>query len=255
VIHWFLDADSVAGHSVEAIQDALDEACISYTLAQLIDEKITPAPDRTTIMPYGNVRFIRAAAKYNWDPGVFSGRDELSFSVLEWNLRLGERMLNHRGRCVTIGEMVQMWEQMFVRPTPSDKRFGAFVCEWSMFEIWRRRVLQDGVLGDDTPIMVAPAKDIDQEIRFFVVDGRIVTGSIYRNNGMGVYIPFFGSPFFDDKVLGFAQECIDVWGPDHAYVMDVCRLRNGELYIVEFNCYNSSGLYESDSMAYVRSVR
>ena len=95
-------------------------------------------------------------------------------------------------------------------------------------------------MSPETPIVVAKPKEIEQEWRWFIVDGKIVDGSTYRLNGQLVK-KHEDNPL----VIKSAQQLALSWLPDDCCVMDVARV-DGQLKVVEFNCINASGFYDHD---------
>lgn len=86
------------------------------------------------------------------------------------------------------------------------------------------------------------------EWRYFVVGGRIVTGSSYR---------FKGQPDqkreLDADVLAEAQALADLWLPHRCCCMDVALCEN-QPRVVEFNCLNATGFYDHDIETFARAV-
>ena len=108
---------------------------------------------------------------------------------------------------------------------------------------------RDGyLLDEDTPVLASRAINIQQEYRIWIVEGRVVTGSLYkldrqvRHNAM-----------VDEDVLRYAQERASAWGPADAYVLDVARTPTG-LYIIEAGNINSAGFYEADMAKLVAAL-
>jgi len=105
--------------------------------------------------------------------------------------------------------------------------------------------------ADDELIRVSPCKNILQEVRFYVVYGRIVSGSIYKNKGIGEHLNVdinHGSWAACQNIL---SEC---GGIDDAFVMDM-GLVDSAWKIVELNNVNSSSLYAIDTDAVVNAFK
>ena len=79
----------------------------------------------------------------------------------------------------------------FIRPTEDRKIFAGQIVTKGEFDVWVTNTLnahKDGytTLTPDTEVIVSEVKNIHSEWRFFVVDGKIVTGSLIK--GMVYYI-------------------------------------------------------------------
>ena len=87
-------------------------------------------------------------------------------------------------------------------------------------------------------LLVAPVKDIHSEYRFFVVNGEVLAHSLYKKEEIVTYKG--ETPF---EVLQKAHEYSKMYQPDRVFVMDLALLKNGNIEIVEYNCFNGSGVY------------
>jgi hypothetical protein len=89
---------------------------------------------------------------------------------------------------------------------------------------------------------------LEKEWRVFVVDGKVVSGSHYRS-----YLRLDQKPDLPTKVIEFVEDACKVWVPAKVFVMDVGESYKN-LFIIECNCFNSSGFYKSDIEKIVISV-
>ena len=97
----------------------------------------------------------------------------------------------------------------------------------------------------DTTVMVAGVKDVSKmvEIRTFVINGDVVAGSFYGlNSNRGTEEMFTKAIEWE---VCYLQKCNRL--PAQSFVLDMCyNLDTEEIRIVEFNCINCSGVYDSD---------
>jgi hypothetical protein len=98
-------------------------------------------------------------------------------------------------------------------------------------------------------VIVSPVKAIYREYRLFVVNRKVVTGSVYRVGGRAEI-----SADVEEYVLEYARKVIDRWIPAESCVIDIGLTEHG-LQIIEFNNINSSGFYASDVAKYVDSIQ
>jgi hypothetical protein len=153
---------------------------------------------------------------------------------------------------------VQETPEFFIKPTTQTKAFTGTVCTWPQYTKWRERILQgdsSGYFGltPATEVLYGPVHQIDREYRFFVVDGKVTTGSLYREDGVYRVIPFFNSPWYRDDVERFVQDRCAEWQPNRTFCLDTAVVQ-GYNKILEINCINSSGLYECDAVAIVAAL-
>ena len=114
-----------------------------------------------------------------------------------------------------------------------------------MFEYWQKKVcvLKEDFgtsLRKDTLLQLSTSKRILCEARVWVLDGQIVTHSLYKRGNKVMY-----AQEVDPHLLAFAQQAIEDWQPHRAFVIDVCDTDDGPR-IVEINTLNAAGFYAGD---------
>jgi len=198
---------------------------------------------------YGSTGFTTLA--YNsgcWNPGVFYSPTEFRYSrYLE---KYGNKLLNSNPIFLTPREICSFNNKgsVFVRPNNDLKGIAGKVWDWDMLKQWCRRLInnEDIVFDTDQELVLSRPISIDKEWRVFIVDGSIVSGSLYRKNGISA------SGSIPSSVREFVLSAID-WTPSSVFVLDIA-LASGSLRIVEANSFNSSGFYSSDIGAIVKAV-
>jgi hypothetical protein len=100
-------------------------------------------------------------------------------------------------------------------------------------------------------VWVSSPKNIKQEIRFFILHGNLITGSVYKNNGIGHHISIdYNHPSWN-VCQDFMKDVPKEY--KNSFALDL-GLVDGEWKIVEMNNLNSSGLYKCDTDALVRAL-
>lgn len=200
-------------------------------------------------IPYGSTLLSTLAADLGW-VGCHLNLEKFNYEAFAQNRN---DMLNAE-QIVTIAEAIEILDkcpadqQWFVRPSLDLKQFSGQCINAEECHEWFIDATECDSSGTyrleyDTKVVLARPKDIQAEWRYFVVDGRIVSGSMYRLRGQLVKLAEH-----DVDVLKEAQLFADQWLPDKCCVMDLA-LVDGELKVVEFNCINSSGFYNHDVKA------
>ena len=250
---WALQSNLVRESQVRPFAEALRSQGVPF-----VDVAIVPFSDGfvnepelpdTNVIPYGSTTLMRIALQRGWT-GLFYNDQ---FQVPVWSIHRSD-MLNedagfctakeakHRFQCASPGH----W---FVRPTEDFKAFSGTV--GTAQELAK---LMEGGEGStfnftpDTMVAISEAKDIQCEWRYFIVDGEVITGSLYRGAGES-YIKRED----DDNELRVAQVMADIWLPHPTCVMDVALTEEGRR-VIEFNCLNASGIYDHDVPALVASI-
>lgn len=97
--------------------------------------------------------------------------------------------------------------------------------------------------------LLSEVKEIYKEYRFFVVNKKVITGSQYKNGDKVehcAYIPTY--------MTTIAQEYAQLYQPHEIFTMDLADTPEG-VKIVEYNCWNGSGLYHCDKVALFTTVQ
>jgi len=117
------------------------------------------------------------------------------------------------------------------------------VCRLDINEIPR------GALRHDTELMLSKPVKILKEWRLWIVEGKVVTFSLYKEGARVDY-----RPEIDADALEFGQFLADAHPTySHAYVMDLCRTPDG-LRMIETNSLNAAGLYAADLQKLVEAI-
>lgn len=204
------------------------------------------------VIPYGSTKLTRLAQTRGW-LGAFMNDN---FDVRQW-AQCRDDMLNDPliatfglASRFDISELpnTSLQDEVFIRPCADLKAFNGTVMKWFDIINWSESIeFGNFQLNSDTPIAISPLQNIQAEWRYFIVDGQIVCGSMYKCNGMLTAEPA------GDSEIEEAQKFADKWLPDPVCVMDLA-LVNDKLYVLEFNSFNSSGFYGHDVRAIVSSV-
>lgn len=192
---------------------------------------------------HGRATLIRCALNEpRWAHGVFFS--EQLFTHDAYVAGYGQDMLNASARTTTIDALTAVGfdphARVFIRPHDDSKRFTGHVTTIAQFLV---------AIGVDSGassvrVVVTEAREIDAEWRLFIVEGRVVSGSMYRPTAERALPP---------ELIHFAELAAHRWSPAPVFVMDVARV-DRTWKIVECNCFNGSRFYDSDVVAIVAAV-
>jgi hypothetical protein len=245
-MHWVLQNNLYNEASYVSLIETLDRAELPYSIHKIIPfiGEIEPDIDinNVPVICMGAYSMRHVAKRKGWYPGVFD-LEPFSFDIqlAHWE----DNMLNADSKVTKFKDVDFYADEMFMRPIHDSKVFAGKVFTQDEFDLWRRNVV---VLGDDygdslnadTLVQTCSIKEIYKEFRCFVVKGKIVTASLYKEGDRVRY-----SSVVDEAALSYAQEMVDMWQPHEAFVIDVCATSDG-YKIVEINTLNSSGMYAID---------
>lgn len=105
--------------------------------------------------------------------------------------------------------------------------------EWDELIQHSLRNYKSEIFNEETLVQVSSVKKIYKEIRFWVVDGKVITGSQYRLGNQTIY-----DEYYEDEAKEFAQSMVDKFQLAKAFVIDVCLVDSG-WKIMECGCINS----------------
>lgn len=204
-------------------------------------------------IPYGSTLLTNLAYEKGWK-GLHFDLNTFNYKAALWN-RID--MLN--GNVMTLREAINMLEyapegkMWFVRPSEDLKQFSGQVIESVECYHWFNDMLECETSGSyklepATPVVICEPQPIAAEWRWFIVGGKVVSGSQYR-----IHNQLRKERVTCQKMIAEAQTFADKWLPDPCCVMDLA-LVHGELKVIEFNTINSSGFYDNDIPAIFKAL-
>ncbi|RKH00716.1 ATP-grasp domain-containing protein [Corallococcus carmarthensis] len=250
-MHWVVQNNLFNEQGFHTLMDVLAHGSIPHTLVKVIPfgGGIEPSLELSgPVIVMGSLSLTRYACEQGWTPGAFIN-DQFDFRV--WRRHLGPHLLNAGATVHRFADVPEQPGPFFIRPCLDDKAFSGMLTSWDAFTTWREQVLKldtYATVTADTPVAVSVPKHIQREYRMVVVDGQVVTGSLYKLGDRVV-----ASSQVEPEVHAFAQRMAETWGPDRAYALDVF-MHEGGLFIGEFNNLNSAGFYAYDVGKMVAAV-
>lgn len=261
-MHWVIQENLYNEAGFQALLTALDRLGVSYSLhkvipfARVLEPPATPPPGPVMVM--GAYTMLEIAQREGWQPLFFNENFDYEVQLQHW----GKRMLNHGFTFTTFAEVDPSgWEEpFFIRPVTDSKCFAGCVQWPDQFTDWQSKVLDlgadnGGTLTGSTRVMWGPVRKIYREWRMWVVDGKVVTASLYKE---GTRVR--SDRMVDRDVLlfasGIAQGCSNIqgrWSPADAYCLDVCETPDG-YRIVEVNDIHAAGFYAADMNLLVQAL-
>ncbi len=253
-MHWVIQENLHGERGFQTLIDTLEKFEIPHDLVKVIPfvgETIPDVNPEGKIFVIGSMSMHRVAKRKGWDPGVIMIPDMLEVAT-HWK----HYLLNSEytvGAIGTLNAEVEFPEPMFIRPYDDSKAFNGTIMDAEDFADMQRnltRVASDKpTCSLDTQVIISPLKEILREYRFFIVDGEVATGSMYKRGGKVLYSDEL------DGALDFVKEFLKVetWRPAKAFVLDVAMVPSG-YDIIEINNLNSAGFYASDIQKLVMAI-
>lgn len=253
---WVIQNNLIAENDLKQIQQACRDIDVEFQeviiepfsdqLPEIIlDEKINIYYGSTTMM-------YNVYHQMNKPIGLFF--DEELFSMKKYLDVWGYFMLNSCAEITSLKEFSKedhnpesLW---FIRPDADDKSFNGQVMSFQQIIDWKDNIINyDNVFfNEDSLILVGPPYRVEKEWRCFVVDGKVVSASQYREDFRLKKVA--GCP---EEVVKFVEDRCKEFMPNPVFAMDIA-LCGGEYFIIECGCMNSVGWYSADIGKIVRAV-
>lgn len=197
-------------------------------------------------IPYGSVTITEIGHKNSWT-GCYADLSEFNYQKATDNRK---DMLN-TGQIIPLVDAIKFFKQQdprsmwFLRPSEDRKQFVGQTINAMNAHEWLEDAMNCASSGSyqlpaHTPLVISEPKEIYAEWRWFIVDGQVVSGSMYRCHDQ---LKLERS--LDTDLIAEAQCKADGWLPHPCCVMDLALTKKG-LFVIEFNTINSSGFYDHD---------
>lgn len=139
---------------------------------------------------------------------------------------------------------------LFIRPSSGDKSFSGQLLDLQDFDSFFEQSSRCLAKESDI-IVISTPKNIQSEFRFFVTyEKKIISKSCYKYQNKTTSVS--GAP---TKATELVNRILDVGVyPGIVFAIDVAQDEDGNFWLLEFNSFNSSGLYATDKCAIVDEV-
>ena len=256
-IRWVIQKNLIAENDLKQIQDTCKKMGVEFE--EVVVVPFSPEIPQFTIddkenIYFGATTFINNVYKtYNKPVGVFF--DENAFSMENYLEKWGEHMLNYGAKITTFKELLQdphdNEDLLFIRPDADDKSFNGEIWKFGDIKDWHTRFTKcDAVnLTENTKILAGEAYNISKEWRNYIIDGKVITSSLYRED----FRLKKSNQDIPADMIQFVEDRCKEYQPHEIFVMDVA-LCGGDYYIIECGCWNSVGFYASDVLKNVMAI-
>ena len=259
-MHYIIQENVFKEQNYDLLLKTIDKLKLDYTIVRIfpfvdkivdiktipdhnynVDDLIDFEPPTKNVFVFGAIKLARVASSKGWNPGSMMNSNH---DFMVYREHYENNLLNYDSEILKISENIK-WNNdvKFIRPTKDTKSFTGNTFTQKEWEETIEHYLHNyrsESFNENTEIQVSTPKKIQKEIRFWVVNGKIITGSQYRLGNSTIY-----DNFYEDESFEFAQKMVDKYQLADAFVIDVC-LHNDEWKIVECGCINCAGFYKSD---------
>jgi len=201
----------------------------------------------------------------DWWPGAIANNPRLRCS--SYYQVFNEYLFNRRHLFLPFGCFEDRKEDLFdwvgeddcifVRPDSNDKPFtGQLVKRETWDEDLKLIGFYDEVVTPETMCVVCAPQNVKEEYRFFVRDGDVLTGSLYRK---GPYTSEYTEVTEADAPWEMAKRMAITaknkgYNPDPVWVIDLCKDAQGEFRVLEVGSFSCAGIYACNTDILARVV-
>lgn len=255
----FLLQESMLARTGQSDLPALLRAAgITCHVVESLDSCLAVADQDLPQVLYGAIKWVVDANKQvRGIPGMYY--DEQRFKCSDYMHRIPREMLaNGDGFYLTFGDfrrrvdsIMDLFQvnELFLRPDAGSKSFTGLTITRNNAAFELSSLDQLTSVNESTLILVAPAKRIDAEYRFWIVNRTVVAGSQYRVEGRDE-----AAPTVDRDCQALAERVARLsYQVDLAYTCDVALIA-GTPAVIELNAMSTSGLYRCDRAVLFKAV-
>jgi hypothetical protein len=250
-VYYIVQENIFRDYNYNNLTIALDRLQLPYEVVSIYSgrEDIIFETDRKDVFVFGGLKMARIAKQYEWKPGSMMNSNH-DFEVYKEYYKDG--LLNFDSNIIKFGDVYfELPEKFFARPTKDTKSFTGKIYtkeEWLYFRDDALKYKRHSLLYSETMVQISSVKDIQQEIRVWIVKGEVITQSQYKLGNQVLY-----DEMVDVSVIDYCKEMIKIYQPADAFVMDICLVDN-TYKIIEINCINCSGFYKADLQKLIMSL-
>lgn len=236
---WLIQPVKIEAEKIINLINLLDRGAIAYDIVYPLEGKILN-PDKTEYVFDVNENYF-VCGSYSLTRYVHAIKPEAVFTLEDYKFDdlmniFGKDNFVNPGATVIHTKNID-WksnDEYFVRPLDDTKSFNGGIYNAYMLKY-------------EGEVVIASLKHISREYRFFVIDGKIVTSSLYKVNGQ-----LEESEIIDSNAQAFAQEMIEKFSHP-GFVIDIATVNN-EYKIMELNCLNAAGFYKINLYKLIMAV-
>lgn len=253
---WILERNVFAEKCFDEMVDHFIANGIPYDLVRIIPfiheiEGNVPEVKGRPCIVYGSIGSQKLAIDHGWSPGVWIGPGLDEKKLIQ---HLGEFALNADAKFCSMTEVITevgpdmndnpKWpfEKFFIKPNTDTKEFAGQTIGLMEFGPWYENMCAIGYLtNNDFEVMISKPKRLGCEWRLVLCEGKVIGSSIYKQYGK-----VMSNEEWPEKVIHFAETMAAMYSPYDVFVMDIVDVGYDKYKVIEYNTFNSAGLYSID---------
>lgn len=248
-VRWVIQNNLIAENDLNEIQEACKSLNVEFQeviVIPMTKELPDILHDDKVNLYYGSTTLMDNIYEQLDKPfGLFYNHE--TYSMENYLSKWGEHMLSSEARIYKVSDVLKANHQfdydVFIRPDGDGKEFdGQVINIFQLDDLLQRHLQYDSKLTLDSKILIGPAYNIHKEWRNYVVDGEVVSSSLYRQN----FKLKKSAEDIPESMLEFVRARISEYQPHDLFAIDIASTHDGTYYIIECGCLNSVGFYKAD---------
>ena len=215
------------------------------------------------VIMHGSLQMGRRILRTPLYPGVFLTLE--NYECYNYYGYFGHHLLNSEYTMMGLNDVLRNkdkifdifnTEEIFIRPSNGYKSFtGQTLVKESFDTDFDILTKSYGGLDMNTLVLLSPAQAIEEEYRFVVIDGKVISGAMYMDEqNRGFWKAYWDKPCDNNLAKTFADLMVDIYQPDKAYTIDICKVKGGGYKLIELNSFFCASWYGNDLKKIVDSV-
>lgn len=285
-VKWLVEAD-VFDDNQDALISAIKAQGMDYHILKYVpfdDDLVNRCakiynPEDCVIF-WGSLNFGHKLRKLPWVPGVYL--NEKAFECTSYYPALHNELVHRDYIMLPYGDLMnhKRWlfsifgPKLFIRPNSGVKEFTGFVCENDTFDdAVKLAAFYD--VESNLLCLISSAINILKEWRFVIVNGKPVSGSLYRDWSSPEKIDdgFTTKDYVlrhshekreycsieeNKKIWDYVEGVAALFEPDKCWTIDICQSDEYkyafEYKVLEIGCFSCAGMYANNMNDVVASV-
>lgn len=242
-------------YGFKALREHLDRNHLEYEIVKFVpflNELQGVTTTRKDVFFFGSANGGRGIEQYGWKPGHLINEN---FTFEKYITVYGSNLLNNDFLIASLESLTSniILDKFFARPVGDMKEFEGQTFTKAAWLDWIRDLTNSNLLQDmnnKTKVFMSTVKEpIQQEIRCWIVNDKLVTSSQYKIGNRVNYLNMDNN----EEVTLFANQIAKIFSPAKAYCLDIC-LYQDEYKIVELGCINHCGFYDADMSKLIQAL-
>lgn len=273
-LYWLIEKDL---HETEKSHiDILKKLNIHYKLVD--GSKFDFNPDTLfniddCVIFYGSLQYGKKVRQSNLVPGLYWNEKNMLcsnyYSYYENELLHSDYIMLPYGEISRKRDFLFkiFGDTLFIRPDSGNKQFTGNLLNKDNFD-YVLDIINIYNIDNDLMCLISPAKNILKEWRFVIVNGEVISGSLYRdwtnggelteNDTKDIVLLKSKSKYElvdeNSDVFKYCQKVSKLYDADKAYTIDITLTDNNEYKVIEIGSFSCAGLYSNDLEKIIKSV-